>query len=154
MKIKASKYRVFEGAAVCLVTLLLISSLSGSILAEQSLIGKSVNSLRQVTEENDEIITSHYNGNTITKRKITASDIEERKKIVGVCDPNKNYNFIIDHHVTGVAPPTEEQWNDMVGQYEITKITNTLAVMPPSVDWSSTNFFPEIGEHGQWFIIP
>jgi hypothetical protein len=44
----------------------------------------------------------------------TRNDIEAMKAKIGVRDPDKNYNIIYDGYGTGLAPPTEEEWETMI----------------------------------------
>ncbi len=82
-------------------------------------------------EENEEAIL-----NSEAKRSLTGSflstdrriyrshfvireEIEAMKSRIGVREPNKNYNMIIDGHGTGLAPPTEQQWEATIGRLKI-----------------------------------
>jgi len=50
---------------------------------------------------------------------LTREEVEIMKKTIGVRDMNKNYNTIIDGRGTGLAPPTEEEWEWMIGRIEV-----------------------------------
>jgi len=50
---------------------------------------------------------------------LTREEVEDMKKEMGVRDMNKNYNTMIDGFGTGLAPPTEKEWEWMVGNIEI-----------------------------------
>ena len=92
---------------------------------------------KEDTNTQDMIIKSH---------KITESEIEKLKEIEGVYEPGVNYNVIIDGHGTGLRPPTEEQWNAMIGQINVVDEIQLLGdTAPSSVDNSATNWFPPIG---------
>ncbi|PIV67978.1 MAG: hypothetical protein COS08_07505, partial [Euryarchaeota archaeon CG01_land_8_20_14_3_00_38_12] len=77
----------------------------------------------------------------------TKEDIERMKASIGVRESNKDYN-IIDGHGTGLAPPTEEEWNGLVGKI---RIVDSLSASrsPDSVDLSKNPCFPKVGDQGQ-----
>jgi len=79
--------------------------------------------------------------------KATYQDIEQLKSLMGVYQDGVNYNVIIDGHGTGLAPPTLEQWDAMVGDMNvIDEISlNVGDPLPSSVDHSSSIYFPPIG---------
>jgi hypothetical protein len=150
MKIELKYNRGLRSLAVGIVLLFLTVNVSGIISANQNpnVERMAYNNLNNI--ENDETITCQYRDMTLIKRKITASDIEIRKKIVCVRDTNVNYNTKIGDIGFGALPPTEEEWDDMVGQYEITQIISSMSQLPPSIDHSTNQFFPKInGQGGQ-----
>jgi hypothetical protein len=80
----------------------------------------------------------------VRSHKATHEDIEQLKELMGVYDPSVNYNVIIDGHGTGLQPPTEEEWDAMVGNLTIVDEIRTPTA-PPAVDNAATNWFPPIG---------
>ncbi|PIV69079.1 MAG: hypothetical protein COS08_05410, partial [Euryarchaeota archaeon CG01_land_8_20_14_3_00_38_12] len=77
----------------------------------------------------------------------TKEDIENMKGRIGVRDQNKDYNIIIDGHGTGLAPPTEEEWDEMIGKVKIVdSVSNPKS--PDSVDLSQEPYFPPVGDQG------
>lgn len=77
----------------------------------------------------------------------TPSDIQLLKSTLGVRDPDRNYNLIIDGHGTGAAPPTEEEYNSLIGELPIV----TGIIDPPimaSLDLSQDPYFPPVGDQG------
>ena len=56
---------------------------------------------------------------TYRSHLLTQEEVEDMKNTIGVRDMNKNYNTIIDGHGTGLAPPTEEEWERMIGRIEV-----------------------------------
>jgi hypothetical protein len=85
---------------------------------------------------------------SITKSEITPSEVEKLKQKVGVYMEDKNYNQLINGHGTGLRPPTNEQWNQLPEKTQIVrKIVSTQSV-PSSLDLSTTQWFPPIGNQG------
>jgi len=66
---------------------------------------------------------------------------------MGVYETGTNYNLIIDGHGTGLAPPTEEQWQAMIGTMNIIDEISlqTGGPLPAMADNSSSQYFPPIG---------
>ena len=120
------KKKKIKNLGIFLVVLLIVSIFSfGNFFAK---------------EDTDMIVKSH---------KITESEIEKLKELEGVYELGVNYNIIIDGHGTGLRPPTEEQWNAMVGQITVVdEISLLLDTAPPSIDNSATIWFPPIGNQG------
>ena len=54
-------------------------------------------------------------GANVRSHLMTYQEMQKLRDVVGVRDPNRNYNVIVDGHGTGLAPPTEEEWQGMVG---------------------------------------
>ncbi|HPR41818.1 MAG TPA: C1 family peptidase [Candidatus Methanofastidiosa archaeon] len=85
---------------------------------------------------------------SIVEHKATARDIEYMKSMDGVYDPDTDYNVIIDGHGTGLVPPTEEEWESMVGSINIVDEISLEydGPLPTSLDLSSSKYFPPIGD--------
>ncbi len=90
------------------------------------------------------------NGITMKYHYLTAEEMNYLKKHVGVFDPNKNYNKIVDGHGTGLAPPSDKDWKRMMDKLKVTDgaMVSTRA-LPTKVDLSKTKYFPPIGNQGQ-----
>ena len=101
-----------------------------------------------------EKITLSTNGERVSSLQVishpaTREEINTIKQRLGVYDPTKNYNILIDGHGTGLAPPTEKSYEHMVGN--IQKIDQ---VIPPApliafFDLSTDPCFPQVGDQGQ-----
>ncbi|MEA2054191.1 MAG: NosD domain-containing protein, partial [Candidatus Thermoplasmatota archaeon] len=81
----------------------------------------------------------------------TREEINRMKERVGIYDPNKNYNVIYDGYGTGFAPPTEEEWNAMVGNIRIVNPTPGNSSFPSvgaSRDLSADPCFPQVRSQG------
>src|SRR4030042_3682522 len=64
---------------------------------------------------------------------------------IGVRDPERNYNEIVDGHGTGFAPPTAEQWDLTVGQLKVVDSVESALAAPSSFDFSTSPSFPTVG---------
>ena len=85
----------------------------------------------------------------IESHKATEDDIEILKKIFGVYDPSVDYKALIDGYATGARSLTEEEWNEMAGQISIVDSIQLVgARAPASIDYSTTKWFPPIGDQG------
>ena len=79
---------------------------------------------------------------------MTYDDVMRLKSSIGVRDPFRNYNVIIDGHGTGLAPPTEEEYQWMVGHVKyVDSVENYRS--RGSVDLSQSAYFPPVGNQGQ-----
>ena len=88
------------------------------------------------------------NCGVILSHPATQEEIDEMKQQIGVFNPNKNYNKLYDGHGTGASPPTEEQWNEMVGSLLIDEIIPPIS-LPTTVDLSESVYFPKVGDQEQ-----
>lgn len=78
----------------------------------------------------------------------TKADVDALKAEMGVRDPNKNYNVIVDGFGTGAAPPTEEGWDSLLGNLVIVDGVSDPP-QPMSIDISQSPYFPVVGNQGQ-----
>ena len=61
----------------------------------------------------------------ITSHPAEQNEIDQMKNLYGVFDKNRNYNVIYDGHGTGLALPTEKDYETMIGSLLIIdKITS------------------------------
>jgi hypothetical protein len=79
---------------------------------------------------------------------LTKEEVKELKKNIGVRDPDQDYNIIIDGYGTGFAPPTEEEWDAMVGNIEYVESTYSLN-LPGKIDHSQSDYFPQVRTQGK-----
>lgn len=85
-------------------------------------------------------------------RLATAEDVERLKERIGVRDPLRDYNEVVDGHGTGWAPPTEAEWDQMVGTFYVQDSGALKAAggaLPPAVDLSTSLYFPPVGDQDQ-----
>ena len=99
---------------------------NGAIESPDALLGKSV-------------IESH---------SITSYELTQMKESIGVCDPQQDYNAIVDGHGTGLAPPTEEEWSSMAESLQVVDAILDPKPLASSYDISSSPYFPKIGNQG------
>jgi C1A family cysteine protease len=76
-------------------------------------------------------------------------EIDQMKNLSGVYENNKNYNIIYDGHGTGLAPPTEKDYQRMVGSLFIVDLIRSPAPLLDSYDLSTDPCFPIVGNQGQ-----
>lgn len=81
---------------------------------------------------------------------MTTENVSALQKVVGTREQGVNYNVIVNGHGTGLAPPTLEEWKDMVGKIKCTdSATITGLALPDNFDLSTSNYFPTVGDQGQ-----
>ncbi len=97
----------------------------------------------------DEVIFVDSGGFTYAAHKMTSQEMLEMKKVVGVREPGRNYNILFDGHGTGLAPPTDEEWARMVGQFVIVDSVAPRGLLASSVDLTANPTFPKVGNQ-QW----
>jgi hypothetical protein len=85
----------------------------------------------------------------IAGHKITQSELEALKNIIGVYEEGQNYSQLVDGYGTGMAPPTENEWAEInESLYSIDTVENTDGAPAIAVDNSATPWFPPIGHQG------
>ena len=85
----------------------------------------------------------------IAGHKITQSELEALKSIIGVYEEDQNYSQLVDGYGTGMAPPTENEWAEInESLYSIDTVENTDGAPAIAVDNSATPWFPPIGHQG------
>jgi len=97
----------------------------------------------------DEAIFADSGAYTFTAHKMTSQEIMEMKDVVGVREPGRNYNIIFDGHGTGLAPPTEEAYSRMAGQFVIVDSIEPKGPLASVVDLTVNPTFPKVGNQ-QW----
>ncbi len=101
----------------------------------------SYSELIQKEKKNSEGIKYQYH-------YLTEEEVSEMMKRIGVRDPNKNYNFIINEHGTGFAPPTLKEWKSMMDKKVLEKIAVDNKSLKSSVRWDLDSHFPPVGNQG------
>jgi len=86
----------------------------------------------------------------IVEHRITALELEKLKQEIGVWEEGENYNQIIGGHGTGLRPPTEREWAQIMGNaYVVEKILLDETIQSPSaVDHTTKPWFPPVGNQG------
>jgi len=83
-------------------------------------------------------------------RSATASDVLDLVDACGVYDPSRDYNVLIDGMGTGLAPPSWEDYADMVG---VANLVTDVSLppggeLPAAVDHSKEPYFPIVDSQG------
>ncbi|MBN2280361.1 MAG: T9SS type A sorting domain-containing protein [Candidatus Marinimicrobia bacterium] len=94
------------------------------------------------------LVTTVVARNKIETRPATRDDIEKLKKREGVYREGVNYNRKINGFGTGLRPPTEEQWEELLQTARVAVSRNITAAPPSSFDNSTFNWFPPVGNQG------
>ena len=85
----------------------------------------------------------------IAGHKITSSELEALKNKIGVYEAGQNYSQQVDGYGTGMAPPTENEWEEIGdGLYSIDTVEPKVGGPILAVDQSATQWFPPIGSQG------
>ncbi len=85
----------------------------------------------------------------MTLSLMTDADALQMMERVGTRADGVNYDVIVDGYHTGLAPPSAESWESMVGEAWIAQApaTQTLSV-PSAYDMSTNSWFPKVGNQG------
>ncbi|MCK4969688.1 MAG: C1 family peptidase, partial [Thermoplasmata archaeon] len=83
-----------------------------------------------------------------TSHLATSEDIARMRDAYGVREPGVTYGGLYEGHGTGLAPPTEEEYEDMVGTITVMDGVSLSSSLPSSVDLSASPYFPAIGNQG------
>ena len=86
-------------------------------------------------------------------RPIDNDEYLELRAKVGVKEEGRNYNNIISGHGTGLAPPSEAEWEDIRKSGMVVKRetgSRAIKTLPTLVDLSDDPAFPPIGDQGQF----
>jgi len=84
---------------------------------------------------------------SVVEHKITVAELERLKQEAGVWKQHIDYNVKINGCGTGLCPPTEEKWDEIVANmYMVERISiNQPIELPSSVDHTTKPWFPPIG---------
>ena len=80
----------------------------------------------------------------IVERRITTSELGKLKTKIGVRKEGKNYNEIINGHGTGLSPPAEEEWTEILNKAYVVERILSNDPIPSSVDHAADPWFPPI----------
>ncbi len=94
-------------------------------------------------------LMTEVRGMNVEYHLLSEKEMKSLEKSVGVRDPNKNYNEIIDGHGTGLAPPSAKDWKHMVNHLRVVDSISGVRANRASYDLSKTKYFPPIGNQGQ-----
>jgi C1A family cysteine protease len=85
-----------------------------------------------------------------TYHQLTSADVASFRSIMGTKDLSTDYNQQVDGKGTGLAPPSELDYEEMVGSYVLTSTSTAdlTASAPSSFDLSTSGSFPAVGNQG------
>ena len=79
--------------------------------------------------------------------KLTGQEVQQLKTTVGIREPGRDYNTMIDGHGTGLAPPSEDAWDQFIGQVNVVDVQSVEpSILGSSMDLSSSLYFPPVGD--------
>jgi hypothetical protein len=85
----------------------------------------------------------------LVEEQPAAAELAADMAVVGVFEPGKNYNRIVDgQHGTGLVPPSSAEWQQMKKLRGIYTGLTAGTYVNQSIDHSKTKFFPPIGNQG------
>jgi hypothetical protein len=89
-------------------------------------------------------------GLTYTSSTATSTDVIGLMEACGVFDPSVDYNVRIDGFGTGLAPPTEGEYADLVGNIQFVDDVKLASgsKLPPAIDHSTEPYMPEPDSQG------
>lgn len=97
------------------------------------------NSISSVSQKKAPAFISH---------RANDADITQLKSRVGVLDPAKDYSVNIGPYTTGVSPPSEADYADMLGEAVVVTGVAPGTQVAASADLSTSPYFPPIGNQG------
>lgn len=128
--------------------LLMLSLSSFLAMSSQPVFSKSAptNRLTSTPSGANEIELSSVK---LVTRKITVSELEKLKQMVGVSERYQDYNLIINGQGTGLRPPTKEEWAKIAEEAQIVELVlwkNQKTSVSSKVDHTNSLWFPPIGD--------
>ena len=77
---------------------------------------------------------------------LTVPEMTDLSGRFGVHDPSLDYNTMIDGYGTGLAPPSSEGWQSLVGSLNVLdSVEADMESIPSSIDLSTEPTFPAVG---------
>ena len=102
-----------------------------------------------ITDQSGAIGKSFTDANGITMHLMTYAGMLELRQKVGIRVDGVNYDAIVDGYHTGLAPPSSESWESMVGNVFLAQTPMALTLSAPSAyDMSTNSWFPTVGNQG------
>jgi len=94
-------------------------------------------------------ISSNEASSGMKTHKLTSDEVSKLKKFIGVREQGKNYNKMVDGHGTGLAPPSNEEWNSMADNITVLdNMGSSSNELTGSYDLSTSVYFPPVGNQG------
>ncbi|MBM4236960.1 MAG: C1 family peptidase, partial [Euryarchaeota archaeon] len=85
---------------------------------------------------------------TVTYHTLTPTEVSLMREAIGTRVPGADYNLIVEGHGTGFAPPTETEWEDMIGAARVVDSVDLGDELSSSYDLSTDPCFPIVGNQG------
>ncbi|MFX0043690.1 MAG: CARDB domain-containing protein [Candidatus Hodarchaeota archaeon] len=138
--------------SIFLIIILFSSIFNATVITQDSKLNELTFSRNEAITISD--ITGDFiytlNGRDYVAEYITKETIEKMKENIILRDINKDYNDIVDGHGTGLAPPTEEELDKLLGKVSILGVHSDSDFRFPAaaVDISTEIFFAPVGDQG------
>ena len=85
----------------------------------------------------------------VVGHKTTSAELEALKNKIGVYEVGQNYSQQVNGYGTGMAPPTENEWEEIgASLYSVDTVEPQVGGPAVAVDQSATQWFPPIGSQG------
>ncbi len=101
-----------------------------------------------VKEEEDFVTFRSLDSLNLISHLATQADIDQLKAKSDVYGSEKIYSPTSNSYGAGVVPPTEEEWDSMVGNLRITERITSPLPLRAAVDLSTDVHFPEVRSQG------
>jgi fibronectin type 3 domain-containing protein len=85
---------------------------------------------------------------TISYHRLAQSELEALKLFWGANDEGASYNIMVDGLGTGLAPPSERDWELMADDLLVVDSVQSIGSIPSSVDISDQPYFPQVANQG------
>jgi C1A family cysteine protease len=145
------KIQIFSSILISTILLSFLASLFSSFLFSNG-IQKEISDIEVNSNRNDssETFVCIMNGKEYLAKYITQEDVEVMKTSINLREQDKNYNHIIDGHGTGLAPPTKEDLEKLIGKISIISTLPESETQKPGAaqDLSTDVSFPSVGNQG------
>ncbi len=134
--------------ARALVVLLATSMLATCLFVNVTGAERTEPSAQSTLLPGDLTVTS--DGVMYTYHQLTSADVASFRSMMGTKDLSIDYNQQVDGKGTGLAPPSELDYEEMVGSYVLTSTSTAdlTASAPSSFDLSTSGSFPAVGSQG------
>jgi C1A family cysteine protease len=88
-------------------------------------------------------------GSPVSLHHLTQVEVQDLKNVLGTHDSNTEYNLLFDGLGTGLAPPSEQEWDQMIGSTIVVEVSEyPILSAPSSYDLSTDPYFPQVRSQG------
>jgi hypothetical protein len=93
--------------------------------------------------------SSGMGGISVSSHILGQGEMQLLQERIGTREEGVDYSITVNGRRTGLAPPTQEQWNDIVGNMKVLEsVSGRGPGAPSSYDLSLSPFFPVVGDQG------